>query len=95
MAATKLSMPSFRDGEKFAVSELRFGAMKRVYAGGMDDEFALLDRMMTETLKMSFPDVTAEEIDDITMVDIKELSEEIARINGAEVAGFTAPKTIK
>ncbi len=90
-----ISLPSFRNGEKFTVGELRFGAMKRVYAGGTDDEFALLDKMVTETMKMAFPDVTTEEIDDITMTNMKTLSDEIARANGAEMPDFTAKKTTK
>jgi len=93
--ADTIALPSFRDGVEFTVEELRFGAMKRVYAGGMDDQFALLDRMVTETLKTAFPDVTADEIDNIKMTDMKPLSDEIAAVNGADIGNFTPPKTTK
>jgi len=91
----KLSLDSLRDGEEFTVEELRFGAMKRVYAGGMDDQFALLDKMVTETLKIAFPDITADEIDNIKMTDMKPLSDAIATANGADLGNFTPPKTTK
>jgi len=91
----KLSLGSIRDGEEFTVEELRFGAMKRVYAGGTDDNFALLDKMVTETLKTEFPDITSDEIDNIKMTDMKVLSDEIALVNGADLGNFTPPKTTK
>ena len=91
----KLSLGSIRDGKEFTVEELRFGAMKRVYAGGTDDNFALLDKMVTETLKTAFPDITADEIDNIKMTDMKTLSDEIAVMNGADIENFTPPKTTK
>ena len=93
--ADTIALPSFRDGVEFAVAELRFGAMKRVYAGGMDDQFALLDRMVTETIKSVFPNVTIKEIDNITMSDMKALADEIAEKNGAAAQDFIAPKITK
>ena len=93
--ADTIALPSFRDGEEFAVDELRFGAMKRVYAGGMDDNFALLDRMVTETIKAAFPTATIKEIDNITMSDMKALADEIAEKNSAVAKDFIAPKTTK
>ena len=89
----EISLPSFRDGVKFKVKPLTFGGMKAVGRAGEGDasEMDVMDVMLTVTLKRSFPDVTAEEIDDIEQPDIITLSNAISLVNGDTDADFTPP----
>ena len=94
----EISLPSFRDGAKFKVRPLTFGGMKAVGRAGEGDasEMDVMDVMLTVTLKRSFPDVTAEEIDDIEQPDIITLSNAISAVNEGTDADFTpSPNTTK
>ena len=70
---TELSLPSVRDGKKFGVPPLRFGgirAMIRAEKQGADEVAAV---MILETLKLSFENVTMDEVDDIEQADFLKL----------------------
>ena len=89
----EISLPSFRDGVKFKVRPITFGGMKAVGRAGEGDasEMDVMDVMLNVTLKRSFPDVTAEEIDDIEQPDIITLSNAITVVNEGTDADFTPP----
>jgi hypothetical protein len=89
----ELSLPSFRDGEKFTVRPLTFGGMKAVAKAGEDEvsQMDVMDVMLNITLKRVFPNVTPEEIDDIEQPDIVTLSNAISVANGDLEEDFTPP----
>ena len=89
----EISLPSFRGGEKFKVRPITFGGMKAVGRAQEGDasEMDVMDVMITVTLKRSFPDVTAEEIDDIEQPDIITLSNAVSAVNEDADADFTPP----
>lgn len=89
----EVSLPSFRDGVSFTVKPLTFGGMKAVGRAGENDasQMDVMDVMLNETLKRSFPDVTAEEIDDIEQPDIVALSNAMTAVNGDIGGDFTPP----
>lgn len=89
----EISLPSFRGGEKFKVKPLTFGGMKAVGRAGEGDasQMDVMDVMLNVTLKRIFPNVTAEEIDDIEQPDIITLSNAITAVNGDLEEDFTPP----
>ncbi len=93
MKTGEVSLPSFRGGEMFTVKPLTFGGMKAVGRAGEGDasQMDVMDIMLNETLKRSFPDVTVDEIDNIEQPDITKLSEAIHAANGGEDADFSHP----
>lgn len=88
-----ISLPSFRDGETFTVKPLTFGGMKALGRAGDGEgsQMEVMDIMLNETLKRTFPNVTPEEIDNIEQPDILTLSIAITAANGDPEANFTTP----
>ena len=95
VAKGAISLSSFRDGEKFTIRPLTFGGMKAVGRAGENDasQMDVMEVMLIETLKRTFPNVTIDEIDNIEQPDIITLSNAITAANGDLDGDFTPPNS--
>lgn len=86
----ELSLPSFRDGIAFKVEPLNFGGIKKMLKAEGAGSADMIESMLFSTLKMSFPNVTVEEIDNLKQPDFVKLLQLVTSANSElSAADFT------
>lgn len=93
---TELSLPSLRDGMKFEVSPLRFGGIRKMIGAEKLGAGEMVAVMILETLKLSFPNIKMDEVDDLDQEDFLKLMPLVVDANkGISDADFQSLPAMK